>query len=93
MRDHHVALSGTPLLSIEAPITEIDNYKTLDTHIEEGHKAVLRVVRRVLSLQAPGFIGSSYCVTDEDPTVGIYVSGWNSVEVRHGPEPSHLYGN
>jgi hypothetical protein len=91
VRDHHVAMSGTPpLLCVEARITGVNTYKTLDT---QGHEAVLCVTGRVHSLRPPGFTGSCSAVSDEDHTVGIYLSGWNSIEVRRDPEPSPLHGN
>ena len=63
-----------------------------DTHVEEGHQASLTAIRRIRSLQPPGFCGSSSGVTDEDPAVGVHIAGWNNVEVRRDPEPSGLHG-
>jgi hypothetical protein len=36
----------------------------------------------VQSLKPTGFHGSTHGVTLEDPTVGIHIAGWNTVQVR-----------
>ena len=94
MRDLHAALSGVPpRICVEAPITEVTIYKALDAHTEKTHEAVLCSIHCLRMLQLPAFYGSSPGVTDEDPTVGVNLIGWNSVEVRRDPAPSRLYGN
>ena len=85
VRVFQVALSGTPQLWVKAPFTEVGIFKMLDTHIEKGHEMALAAVRRIRSLQPPGFTGSSFGVPEEDPAVGVYIAGWNSVEVRRDP--------
>ena len=87
-------MSGTPpQLCVKTPVNEVAIFKTHDAHVEEGHEAAFAAIRRIRSLQPPGFTGSSAGVTDEDPTVGVHISGWNSIEVRHDPEPPRLHGN
>ena len=87
VRVFHVALSGTPQLWVKAPVTEIGIFTSQDTHIEKVTEMALVAARQIESLQPTGFIGGSFGVPDEDPAVGIYIAGWNTVEVRRYPEP------
>ncbi|KAH9008811.1 hypothetical protein EDB84DRAFT_1571744 [Lactarius hengduanensis] len=59
--------------------------------IEKMHETVHSAAHLLRSLQLQGFTGSSLGVTHEDPSVGIYFSGWNSVEdhMRIGMEEGH----
>ena len=82
VRDLHVPLSGAPQPCIEAPVTEIDIYKTRDTNIEETHELARLTVYHIRSLQPPGFHGVGFGVPDEDPAIGVYLAGWDAVEVR-----------
>ena len=86
-------MSGTPQLWVKAPFTVVGIFKMLDTHIEEGHEATITAIQRIRLLQPPGLYGCSYGVAGEDPTVGVYIVGWNSVEVRRNPEPPRLHGH
>ncbi|KAH9017798.1 hypothetical protein EDB84DRAFT_1679464 [Lactarius hengduanensis] len=90
VRDLYAPLSGNAQLCVEAPITEVDVYKVHVAHIEEheiGHSAM----HLIQSLQPQGFTGSSYGVVHEDPSIGVYFAGWNSVEdhMRLGMEDGH----
>jgi len=81
--DLHVAfspLSGTPQICVEAPLTVLIIYHVQESHVEKGHEASLMAFHRLPSLQVPGFKGNSTGVADEDPAVGVYISGWNSLE-------------
>ncbi|KAH9162053.1 hypothetical protein EDB89DRAFT_2027606 [Lactarius sanguifluus] len=91
VRDLHVPLSGTPQLCVEAPVTEVDIYKAHGARIEETHEMAHSGMRHLRSLQPQGFTGSSYGVTHEDPSVGVYIAGWKSVEdhMRVGMEEGH----
>ncbi|KAH8982464.1 hypothetical protein EDB86DRAFT_2970526 [Lactarius hatsudake] len=91
VRDLHVPLSGTPQLCVEAPVTAVDFYKAYGTCIEETHQMAQSAIRHIRSLHPQGFTGSSYGVTREDPSVGVYIAGWNSVEdhMRFGMEEGH----
>ncbi|KAH9164806.1 hypothetical protein EDB89DRAFT_387372 [Lactarius sanguifluus] len=91
VRDLHVPLSGTPQLCVEAPVTEVDIYKAHGARIEETHEMAHSGMRHLRSLQPQGFTGSSYGVTHEDPSVGVYIAGWNSVEVRRDTETPCLW--
>ena len=83
-----MSLSEAPLSCFEAPITEVDILRTDDTHIEEMHGVARSTVHLIQSMQPPGFHGSSYGVQVEDPTVGVYMAGWDTVEVRREIEQS-----
>ncbi|KAH9014746.1 hypothetical protein EDB84DRAFT_810039 [Lactarius hengduanensis] len=91
VRDLHVPLSGTPQLCVEAPVTAVDIYKVHGTRMEESHEMTHSVMHHLQSLQPQGFTGFSYGVTHEDPSVGVYFAGWNSVEdhMRVGMEEGH----
>jgi len=93
VRDLHAPLSGTPQLCVEAPVTEVDFYKAHDARIEETHEMAHSAMHDLRSLQPQGFTGSSFGVTHEDPSIGVYFAGWNAVEVRRDTETSRLYGN
>ena len=82
VRDLHVPMSGDPQSCIEAPVGEFDFYKTHDTSTEESHELARRTDYHLQSLQPPGFHGASHGVSVEDPTIGVYLSGWDAVEVR-----------
>jgi hypothetical protein len=81
VRDVRVSLTGVETF-ILAPFTQVLLYKTPDTGIEEVHEAARDVINIIRSLQPPGFHGSTYGITLDDPTLGVYVAGWRSVEVR-----------
>ncbi|KAH9069665.1 hypothetical protein EDB83DRAFT_2314341 [Lactarius deliciosus] len=84
------SLATTPLC-VEAPVTAVDIYKAFGTCTEETHQMAHNAIRHIRSLQPQGFTGSSHGVTHEDPSVGVYVAGWNSVEdhMRFGMEEGH----
>jgi hypothetical protein len=82
VRDIHVPVSGAPQPCIEAPVTAVDIYITHDTNKEKAHEVAHTTINLLRSLKPTGFHGSSYGVTLEDPTVGLYIAGWNTVQVR-----------
>jgi hypothetical protein len=84
VRDIHVPVSGAPQPCIEAPVTEVDIYTTHrdDTSKEKAHEVARTTNHLLPSLKPTGFHGATYGVTLEDPTVGIYIVGWNTVQVR-----------
>jgi hypothetical protein len=84
----HVRFSGNPLRVIQAPVTEVDFYKTTDekvdpeaTPVVETQEMIRRITYRIESLQSPGFIGISWGIALEDGTRGVNLNGWRSVEV------------
>ncbi|KAI9445791.1 hypothetical protein BJY52DRAFT_1314933 [Lactarius psammicola] len=91
VRDIRAPLSGTPQLCVEAPVTEVDFYKTHEAYIKETHEMAHNAMHHLRSLQPQGFTGSSFGVTYDDPSVGVYVAGWNAVEdhMRVGMEEGH----
>jgi hypothetical protein len=85
----HVRFSGNPLRAIQAPVTEVDFYKTTDENVNpeatpaaETQEMIRRITYRIESLQSPGFIAISWGIALEDRTRGVNLSGWRSVEVR-----------
>ncbi|KAH8999856.1 hypothetical protein EDB86DRAFT_3242550 [Lactarius hatsudake] len=92
VRDLYVSLSGNPQLCVEAPITVVDIFKAHEARIEKMHETLHSTAHHLWLLQPRGFTGSSSLgVTHEDPSVGIYFGGWNSVEdhMRIGMEEGH----
>ncbi|KAH8982479.1 hypothetical protein EDB86DRAFT_2970699 [Lactarius hatsudake] len=91
MRDLYASLSGNPQLCVEAPVTEIDIFKAHEARIEKMHETLHSTLHLARLLQPQGLIGSSHGMTHEDPLVGIYFGGWNSVEdhMRIGMEEGH----
>jgi hypothetical protein len=79
----HVRFSGNPQRTLEAPVTEVDYYKTDDSArpSAETQDMVRRVTYRYESLQVPGFIALSWGVALEDGTRAVNLGGWRSVEV------------
>jgi hypothetical protein len=85
VHDLHVSVTGNPLRSLEAPVTEVDTYVTLDAdaaETQEVHERVRRLTYRTESLLARGFIALSWGVPIEDGARGVYLAGWRSIEVR-----------
>ena len=89
VRDVRVALTGAEPYLL-APCTQVLIYRTVDTDIEEAHKAAREVVNVFRSLQMPGFRGSTLGVSTEDPTLGAYIAGWRAAEVRREIETARL---
>jgi len=91
VRDHRLTVSGAPLPCIEAPVSEVDFYKTRDFGIEETHEMARNTIHIVRSLQARGFHGCSFGVAHDDRTVGVYLGGWDSEEdhMNLGMEEGH----
>ncbi len=88
----HVRCSGNPLRGIQAPVTEVDFYKTTDEEVDsratpaaETQEMIRRLVCRIESLQSPGFFAISWGIALEDRTRGVSITGWRSVEVRFFP--------
>ena len=67
---------------MEAPVTAVDIYTTHDTDKEKAHKVAHNAIHLLRSLKPTGLHGSTYGVTLEDPTVGLHITGWNTVQVR-----------
>jgi len=90
VRDIHVPVSGTPQPYM-APVTEVSIYTTHDSRIEKTHKEARAMIHLLRSLKPTGFHGSVDGVTLEDPTVGLYIAGWNTVQdhMRVGMEEGH----
>lgn len=85
----HVRFSGNPLRAIQAPVTEVDFYKTTDEKVNPEatpaavtQEMIRRITYRIESLQLPGFIAISWGIALEDATRGVSLTGWRSVEVR-----------
>jgi hypothetical protein len=88
----HVRFSGNPQRTLEAPVTEVDFYKTDDDDGEanaddarpaaETQEMIRRVTLRMESLQMQGFVALSWGIAIEDGTRGVHIAGWRSVEVR-----------
>ncbi|KAH8982473.1 hypothetical protein EDB86DRAFT_2970662 [Lactarius hatsudake] len=92
VRDLYASLSGNPQLCVKAPITVVDIFKAHEARIEKMHETLHNTAHHLWLLQPRGFTGSSSLgVTHEDPSVGIYFGGWNSVEdhMRIGMEEGH----
>lgn len=89
VRDVRVSLTGAEPF-MQAPFTQVLIYKTVDTDIEEAHRVAREVVDVFRSLRTPGFRGSTLGVSTEDPTLGAYIAGWRSVEVRREMETPRL---
>ncbi|KAH9021705.1 hypothetical protein EDB83DRAFT_2527703 [Lactarius deliciosus] len=92
VRDLCASLSGNPQLCVEAPITVVDIFKAHEARIEKMHETLHSTAHHLWLLQPRGFTGSSSLgVAHEDPSVGIYFGGWNSVEdhMRIGMEEGH----
>ena len=84
----HIRFSGNPLRGIQAPVTEVDFYKTTDEEVDPRatpaavtQDMIRRVVDRIECLQSPGFVAISWGVALEDRTRGASITGWASVEV------------
>jgi hypothetical protein len=91
----HVRFSGNPLRAIQAPVSEVDFYKTTDEKVDpeatpaaETQEMIRRITYRIESLQSPGFIAISWGIALEDGTRGVNLTGWRSVEVRPFSLPS-----
>jgi hypothetical protein len=85
----HVRFTGSLLRAVQAPVTEVDFYKTTDERVDPGatpaaetQEMIRRVTYRVESLQSPGFVSFSWGVALEDATRGVNLNGWRSIEVR-----------
>lgn len=85
----HAHFSANPLRTIQAPVTEIDFYKTTDEKVDPEatpaavtQEMIRRIVYRKESLQSPGFIANSLGIALEDGTRGVSLGGWRTVEVR-----------
>jgi hypothetical protein len=84
----HVRPSWNPLRAIQAPVTEVDFYKTTDEEVDpeakpaaETQEMIRRAIHYIDSLQAPGFVAISWDIALEDRRRGVTLAGWRSVEV------------
>jgi hypothetical protein len=85
IEDLHVSFTGNPRRSLEAPVTEVDFYVTLDADADatrEVHERVRRLTYRTESLLVRGFVALNWGVPIEDGARGLYLAGWRSIEVR-----------
>ncbi len=82
MFDTHVRFSGNPRRTLEAPVTELDIYRTHDAGASETQELIRRLTHRIESLQMQGFIALSWGVSIEDGARGVYLGGWRTIEVR-----------
>lgn len=87
--DFHVRFSGNPLRILQAPVTEVDIYKTLDEGVEQLQERVQGLAYRIESLQMRGFIALSWGIALEDRTRGAYIGGWRTVEVHFASSCSY----
>jgi hypothetical protein len=94
----HVPFSGDPLRMVEAPVTEVDFYKTDDREVNpdakpvaEIHDMVRRVNRRIELLQLPGFIALNWGIAIEDGTRAVSLGAWKSIEVGLTVHPLILF--
>jgi len=85
----HVPFSGDPRRTVEAPVTEVDDYKMDDREVNpdarpaaETQEMVRRAAPRAEALQVQGCLALSSGVAIEDGTRGVYLGGWKSIEVR-----------
>jgi hypothetical protein len=84
----HIRFSGNPLRAIQAPVTEVDFYKTTDEEADpeakpaaETQEMIRHAVHFIDSLQSTGFVSISTGIALEDRRSGVTLAGWRSVEV------------
>jgi hypothetical protein len=81
LHDVHVPFSGNPRRTLEAPVTEVDIYRTQDAGAATTQGQIRRITYRVESLQMQGFVALSWGVALEDGARGVYLGGWRTIEV------------
>jgi len=91
LHDVHVPFSGNPRRTLEAPVTEVDIYRTQDAGAATTQGQIRRITYRVESLQMQGFVALSWGVALEDRARGVYLGGWRTIEdhMRLGTLDSH----
>lgn len=75
-----VRFSGNPRRCFEAPVTEVDVYRTQAAGAEATQDKIRRLTHRIESLQMRGFVALSWGVALEDVSRGVYVAGWRTIE-------------
>ncbi|KAH9059118.1 hypothetical protein EDB87DRAFT_1624778 [Lactarius vividus] len=75
-----VRFSGNPLRCLDAPVTEIDVYRTQAADAATTQDKIRRITHRIESLQMPGFVALSWGAALEDVTRGAYIAGWRTIE-------------
>jgi len=78
-----VHFSGNPRRCLEAPVTEVDVYRTQVEGAETTQDKIRRLTYRIESLMVPGFLGLSWGVALEDISRGVYIAGWRTIEVLY----------
>ncbi|KAI9444526.1 hypothetical protein H4582DRAFT_1909456 [Lactarius indigo] len=86
-----VHFTGNPLRCLDAPVTEIDVYRTQAADAETTQDKIRLLTYRIESLQMPGFVALSWGVALEDVTRGAYIAGWRNIEdhMRLGTTEEH----
>jgi hypothetical protein len=86
----HVPFSGNPQRAFEAPVTEVDDLRADDREVNpdamsaaEVQEGVRRSTLLMESYRLQGSIATSSGVAIEDGRIGVYLTGWRTVEVRH----------
>ncbi|KAI9437223.1 hypothetical protein H4582DRAFT_2099415 [Lactarius indigo] len=69
------SLAATPIRDLRTPLSGF-----LQLRVE----VPVTEVDFLQTHEPQGFLESSFSVTHEDPSVGVYFTGWNSVEARYG---------
>ena len=77
-----IRMSGNPLHSLEAPVTEVDMYQVRAEDTEGAQDLIRSITYRVESMLVRGFVALSWGIALEDGRRGTYFAGWRSVEVR-----------
>ena len=77
-----IRMSGNPLHSLEAPVTEVDMYQVRAEDTEAAQDLIRSITYRVESMLVRGFLALSWGISLEDRRRGTYFAGWRSVEVR-----------
>jgi len=91
--DVHVCFPGFDATrhTLDAPVTEIDIYRTNEDGAPETHAKIRRVTRRIESFHMQGFFGLSWGLAVDDGTRGVYLGGWETIEdhMRLGTSDEH----
>jgi hypothetical protein len=85
----HVPLPGDPQRTVEAPVTEVEFYKTDDKDVDpdakrmvETQEMIRHVIWRAKSFQIQGYVANVSGIAIENGSRGISLTGWRSIEVR-----------
>jgi len=80
--DAHMCFPSNARRILEAPVTEIDIYRTNEDGAPETHAKIRRVTRLIESFHMQGFLELSWGLAIDDGTRGAYLGGWRTIEVR-----------